>query len=204
MIPPFARPISDYPSCLAMKIFPPLLAALGLVSCNPAEAPRQWTDAEATGRAKAAAQEAFAGLSTELGKAMAEGGPTNAIPVCSSKAGSLTAAVAANHGVRMVRLSHRPRNPDQRAEGDDLDALLAMQTERKPRVEHREDGTAIVRLPIALSNPICLQCHGGPDDIAPETRKTLAKLYPEDEATGFSLNELRGIWRIEVPPPAKK
>lgn len=176
-----------------------LTAAL-LASCSSEkEAPRH-ADAEVIEEAKAAAEAAFERLSGELGKAIAEGGPVHAIPVCSSKAGSLTSEVAAEHGLEMVRLSDRPRNPEQRATGDDLAALEAMRVAPKPRVSWQDDGTAVVRLPIVLNNPLCLKCHGGEEDIAEETRRVLADRYPEDEATGYSMNDLRGIWRIEVSP----
>lgn len=149
--------------------------------------------------AKGAAQAAFGRLSGELATAIAEGGPTHAIPVCSSKAGSLTGEVADEHGLTMKRLSDRPRNPDQRATGADLDAMEAMRNDPKPQLEWREDGTAVVRLPIVLNNPLCLKCHGGDGEIATETRAVLNERYPDDEATGYTMDDLRGIWRIEVP-----
>ncbi len=48
-----------------------------------------------------------------------------------------------------------------------------------------------------LGNPLCLQCHGTPNqDIAPETLAAIQKLYPGDKATGFKLGDLRGLWRV--------
>ena len=55
-----------------------------------------------------------------------------------------------------------------------------------------------MRLPIPLSQPLCLQCHGGDEDIAPGTREAILAKYPQDKATGYQLNDLRGIWRIRV------
>ena len=181
-----------------MKIFCSLLVVLTVASCAPAE--KTWTEDQVLDQAKGAAQLAFKELSSELAKAMAKGGPPEAIPVCSDKAGSITNEVADLRGVKMVRLSHRPRNPAQRAEGEDLQALEALRNDPKPRITWQDDGGAVVHLPIVLNNPLCLQCHGGKDDIAPATREILGQLYPEDEATGFSLNDLRGVWRITVPP----
>lgn len=177
------------------------LTATALVACSTDEekAVERRSESEVVAEAKVVAQAAFARLSGELGKAMAEGGPTHAIPFCSTKAGSLTAEVAEGHGVELIRLSDRPRNPQQRATGEDLAALKAMAEEAKPRIAWGEDGSAVVRLPIVITNPICLNCHGG-DEVADETRQVLSELYPEDEAIGYSMNELRGIWRIEFPP----
>ena len=150
-------------------------------------------------RAKAAAQATFERLSGELGAAMGEGGPPQAISVCATKANLLTAEVASEHGVRIVRLSDRSRNPAQQARGEDLVALEAMRKNPEPRLDRREDGSAVVRLPIVLTNPICLKCHGGVGDIDADTAKALDQLYPDDRATGYSLNDLRGLWRIELP-----
>jgi hypothetical protein len=61
-----------------------------------------------------------------------------------------------------------------------------------------------VRLPIIVSQPLCLQCHGSESDIAAETREAILAIYPDDKATGYRLNDLRGIWRIILspePPP---
>lgn len=179
------------------------LVGLLLGACSPDEAgsgtPQRPESEEVIETARAAAQAAFQRLSGELAGAIAEGGPTHAIPLCSDKAGSLTAEVASTHELTMVRLSDRPRNPGQRAGGEDLAALESMRNSPGPRVEWRDDGGAVVRLPIVLDNPLCLKCHGGDDDIAPDTRRQLAELYPADKATGYELGDLRGIWRIEVP-----
>ena len=52
-----------------------------------------------------------------------------------------------------------------------------------------------------LGQPLCLKCHGQPErEIAPSTMEVLRRLYPEDRATGFRLGELRGMWRVDLPP----
>ena len=46
---------------------------------------------------------------------------------------------------------------------------------------------------------MCLQCHGSKGiDIAPETLKVIEEKYPNDQATGYTENQLRGIWVIEL------
>ncbi|MCH7224663.1 DUF3365 domain-containing protein [Haloferula sp. A504] len=180
---------------------PGLVAGLCLVACSAGDEQVDGRNAsKVIALAKGAAQAAFESLSGELGKAIAEGGTTRAIPVCSSKAGSLTARIAEEQGVEMKRLSDRPRNPGQRATGEDLAALESMRADPKPQVAWSDDGSAVVRLPIVINNALCLKCHGGANDVDAETREALATLYPEDEATGYSMDDLRGIWRIEVPP----
>jgi hypothetical protein len=47
------------------------------------------------------------------------------------------------------------------------------------------------------TNSMCLQCHGNPaSDIKPLTLAQIDKLYPNDLATGYSENQVRGIWSI--------
>jgi hypothetical protein len=52
--------------------------------------------------------------------------------------------------------------------------------------------------PIVLKLPLCLSCQGEPGtDIKPETLAQIKKTYPTDEATGFKLGQLRGLWTVE-------
>lgn len=180
--------------------------ALSWVSCERHQAVRTPGVASPTPteRAKAAAMAAFERLSGELSKAMTAGGPVAAIAVCSEMALPLTAGVGGEHGVVLTRLSDRPRRPGQETSGADAAALTvfreALKAGETPRPQHDEmpDGSTVVRLPIVISQPVCLQCHGG-DEVAAETSAKLRELYPDDRATGYRLGELRGIWRVEVP-----
>jgi len=65
------------------------------------------------------------------------------------------------------------------------------------------DGSTIVRLPIVVSQPLCLQCHGTDETVAADTRAAIRKLYPEDQAPGYQLNDLRGIWQVTLNPKSK-
>lgn len=191
-----------------------ILLALALTACEKQESARH-TPREAAvnphreaavNLAREAAQEAFQRLSAELAKAIADGGPEAAIPVCSMKAQFLVSDVAAARKITMIRLSDRPRNPRQAAGEDDLAAMASFRSAMlqggvpAPAVQEMADGSTVVRLPILLSRPLCLQCHGSADDIAPPTRSAILAVYPEDQATGYQLNDLRGIWRIGIAP----
>jgi mono/diheme cytochrome c family protein len=39
--------------------------------------------------------------------------------------------------------------------------------------------------PIVIAAPVCLQCHGAPDKLAPGVADALKELYPQDQATGY-------------------
>lgn len=182
----------------------PIPMALALAACETKETVSQVPREKALSVAREAAREAFQQLSAELAKAIESGGPVAAIPVCSTKAQTLVSEVSAKRNVAMVRLSDRPRNPRQAAEGADLAAIESFRDLIKrgepaaPMVEESAGGSAVVRLPIIASQPLCLQCHGSAEDIAPETRAAILDIYPDDRATGYQLNDLRGIWRITV------
>ncbi len=152
--------------------------------------------------------EAFALLSKRLTEAIAKEGVPGAIGFCSEKALPLTASVNAN----LRRVSHKARNPKNKADATELEVLNAFRATMKagkapePQVRRNADGSETFFAPIVLANPLCLKCHGTPGaDIDAETLSALRKLYPQDEATGFTLGELRGLWRVDfVPSPQPK
>jgi hypothetical protein len=61
-------------------------------------------------------------------------------------------------------------------------------------------GQATFFAPIVLNNALCLNCHGeAGKDISAESLTLIRQHYPQDEATGFKLGDLRGAWRIDFP-----
>jgi hypothetical protein len=45
--------------------------------------------------------------------------------------------------------------------------------------------------PIVLQ-PMCVACHGGPEQISPEVKSKLSELYPNDKAVNYQPGQLRG------------
>lgn len=168
---------------------------------SPADAPR-------------IARDAFQTLSSQLMAALGRGGPTNAIPFCSTRALDLTASVGRTNGVVLRRVTHAPRNPANAATDEERTLIPTFQTRldetrregqppAAPEPVLRTNATGVVTWysPIVLSNPLCLQCHGDPSrEIAPATHESIRRLYPRDQATGFKLGDVRGLWRIDFPP----
>ena len=199
--------------CPIHSFTPVLLTALMLTACKPASetratAPSLPPEVQATAleRGRAIAGQAFALLSTNLARAIGEGGVTNALAYCSERAYPLTALVADTNQVRLQRLTHRPRNPSNEVRSAELGILREFQLalgrggQPGPVVRAGADDTVVFYSPIVLTNPLCLQCHGAVGtDIQPATAALLATLYPQDQATGFKLGDLRGLWRIEMP-----
>jgi hypothetical protein len=114
--------------------------------------------------------------------------------------------MAGKHGVTIRRITHKPRNPAGRADITELailnhfEAALTNTNSPPPLVTNFTASTATFFAPIILNNELCLKCHGEPGkDISSENVALIAHLYPQDEATGFKLGQLRGAWRIDIP-----
>lgn len=157
-------------------------------------------------RGKAIAMETFSLLSSNLQSAIQQGGVSNALPFCSLAASPLTSGMAAKHGVALRRVTHKPRNPEGRANASELAVLkhfasaLNGTNPPSPLVTNLAPATVTFFAPIVLNNELCLKCHGEPGrDIAAENLAVIQMLYPYDEATGFKLGDLRGAWRIDFP-----
>lgn len=148
---------------------------------------------------------AFKTLSSNLKEAMGEGGVAHAVQFCNVEAMPLTDSLSSHFGVQVRRASHRPRNPDNRADSLELATIKKYLSQIKQGTEPEPSIYATQKrieyyAPIRIDNELCLNCHGEPGmDITEENLATIRKLYPKDEATGFEFGELRGIWSITFP-----
>ncbi len=159
---------------------------------------------EEMARAKTAIQ-AFAGeLKAELTRAMQAGGPVAAIGVCKTEAMPITDRIATERGLKLGRVSLRYRNPAN-APSEWQTAVLEDFERRKLAGEDPAGiswaefadvgGQQEFRMMKAIpTGGLCLTCHG--TEIAPEVREVLARLYPEDLATGFQEGDLRGAFVV--------
>jgi len=188
-----------------------LLAAVSVAAtADPVASPHRRDATETGGDAEMAAAakrgiEAMSALQTRLaGRLMAEmarGGPVAAVGVCRDEAQQLTASVSAELGIEIGRTSHRLRNPVNVARPRVAQLLPAYAGRRAEdagmRIVDLGDRVGVVK-PLA-TQPLCLNCHGDRDAMAPDVREMIAKAYPSDEATGFAPGEVRGLIWAEVP-----
>ena len=170
-------------------------------SSNVADLPTaKSSDATPQERAVLAKDALFDELSTRLLAAMSDGGPAKAIEVCSQLAPKLAKKVGEQQHVLIGRTAVRLRNannlPPEWAEP------LLKDLPTTPVFREFEDGGTGALFPIMLKVQ-CLTCHGPDDKIAPEIRAELARLYPNDKATGFQEGDLRGWFWVEVPSDGK-
>ena len=129
-------------------------------------------------------------------------GPVAAIEVCHREAPQIALDVGARHGLSVRRTSVRVRNADNAPSAAD-EALLATMTARllagEPAsdieiIEDRGVAGKVLTKPLVME-AVCLMCHG--EALGPEVSAAIALRYPDDQATGFRLGELRGALLVE-------
>lgn len=150
--------------------------------------------------------EAFGKLTAELTAAIAKDGTAKAIDVCSVRAPQIATEVGKTHEVTLRRATTKPRNPKSAANDSEQAILTAFglaltaKEAPKPQTVANPDGSTTFYAPIVIANPLCLQCHGTPEkDIARATLEAIQKHYPKDQATGYQLGDLRGLWSVTFP-----
>ena len=128
-------------------------------------------------------------------------GTLEALAFCNEKAYPLTDSMSVVHHAIIKRVSDKPRNQNNLANTKELTYINSFKNDIKNSKEPEPivdvlDNKVHVYYPIT-TNAMCLQCHGKPDqDIKKPTVSKLASLYPQDKATGYAVNEVRGIWSI--------
>ena len=130
-----------------------------------------------------------------------EKGPENAITVCKEQAPAIANALSTD-GVKVGRTSHLLRNSKNSSPDwvtPVLQAYLDEGTDRAPTVVPLADGRVGYVEPIMIK-PLCLTCHG--DALAPGLASQIEQDYPHDEAIGFEVGDLRGVYWAEFPGPA--
>ncbi len=141
----------------------------------------------------------------ELGKnlmgTIQKKGTVEALKFCNEQAYPITDSMSTIFDANIKRVSDKPRNMNNRANKIELKHISTF----KAQVANKQTPKAIIEeekdvvkfyYPIT-TNSMCLQCHGKKDDqIQPDAYKTLKLLYPEDKATGYDVNQVRGIWSI--------
>lgn len=135
-------------------------------------------------------------------------GPAGAVEFCNERALPLTDSLAGYHHVALKRLSDRARNPGNEIMDEqdktawlNLRQMMADTSMAKKHLFVREGDAAVYYKAIPLGMPMCLNCHGQKEgEVTADTWAAIAARYPNDQATGYKLGELRGMWRLEFPP----
>lgn len=141
-------------------------------------------------------------LAGNLIPAVQERGSAYAVAFCHLEAQTLTDSMATELKASIRRVTDQPRNPANQANHpqleyiDEAKTLLSSGTDVPGKV-FQDDNRVIGYYPI-ITNQLCMQCYGNPEQIEANTLTKLKNLYPDDKATGYDTGELRGIWVVEM------
>ncbi len=147
-------------------------------------------------RALAAVDTMAARLKGALMEALDRGGPSEAIAVCRSVAPAVATDVGQEYGLAIGRTSFALRNPDNAP--PPWARVLVAAHRAEPAFVVGPKGELGALLPIRLGSE-CQMCHGPAEHLSDETRATLRRTYPDDQATGFAAGDLRGWFWAVVP-----
>ena len=173
------------------------------LGCNRQPPADTLSGPDATRQAEVAFKALGGQLKSELGKAIGAGGPVAAVEVCKHRAPAIAAKVREQLGFAVGRSSHRLRNPSNTpAPGGPVETYLQKYAGKNatdlPTETTLHNGAWTVVAPIE-TQPLCLNCHGNKATFTHSLQSTLNTYYTEDEATGFSQGELRGVFWATVP-----
>ena len=141
----------------------------------------------------------------ELGKNLMgqiqKNGVIAALDFCNIEAMPITDSMATYHKAFIKRVTDKTRNPKNQANPAELTYLetfksqVAAGEEIKPIVVTMGEDVKFYA-PIT-TNSMCLKCHGTPEkELETLTLNKIKELYPNDKATGYAENEVRGMWSI--------
>lgn len=155
-------------------------------------------------QSKAAIKEFATSLKSALVSAMKSGGPTEAIQVCNLMAPAIASSLSEKHGLEIARTSIKVRNQDNKADcwekkvlqqfEDRKQAGEAVKTLTFSEKVTSDDGQEMRMMKAIPTGEVCLKCHGS--NIAEPVQASLNELYPDDQATGFALGDIRGAFTI--------
>ncbi len=144
-------------------------------------------------------------LSSKLQVAIKSGGVPEAISFCKLNALPVVDSLEKKYNAQIKRVSFQYRNPSDEPDSLEYSLLEAYQfninegIEVKANIQDPHDGYLLFTKPILINNPLCLRCHGEVGkEISPENHQLIVELYPEDKATGYAMNQLRGMWSIRL------
>lgn len=119
---------------------------------------------------------------------------------------ALSAKFSKEYGIksfRFGRTTEKLRNPDNAPNAAQHYVLEKWEDaeesgEKASPMFIEADGVYYGMMPIRIQTPVCLGCHGTPDKVDQDAMKVIEERYPDDRATGYKLNDLRGAFYVEI------
>ena len=142
-------------------------------------------------------------LGKNLQTAIKTEGTEHALDFCNIKAIPLTDSMSVELNASISRVSDQPRNPDNRANEKEEEIINSIKTKlangEEPKPFMVTSGNKVIGYYPIITNELCMQCHGGENaEIKDATLAKIQALYPTDEATGYGIGQIRGLFKIEM------
>lgn len=154
-------------------------------------------------RGKEIASASQQALASNLKRAIRQEGIPAAFKFCNVQAMPLTDSLSDVYNANVKRATLWVRNPKDEANEVERKILQAYHEQMQagetpePRVVNLYDEYVLYIQPIAIQSGICLNCHGEVGkQVQQETYQLIQERYPDDQATGHEMGDLRGIWSI--------
>ena len=182
------------------------VSACILVTPVQAETDTAALEQEARGKIKTFASS----LQAALKAGIATGGLGAGIAVCNDEADALAEA-ASTDGWVVARTSLKTRNPANAADEWEQAQLAQLEAGKaawlaseKPlqalstsEIVATAEGEVFRYMQVIPTGDVCLKCHGS--ELSAEVTEKLQALYPEDQAVGYSLGDIRGAFTLQKP-----
>lgn len=175
--------------------------------------PLSTIDASLVQSTRGIAGELLGQLGQKLKAAMSTDGPVAAVSVCKESAPAIARQLSIANDAKVTRVGTRVRNQNmgipnawQKEALTQFEARLA-QGEKAADIEYWQvadngHGKSELRYAKAIAiQPQCLSCHGSAQEIAAPLAEKLRIEYPNDQATGYSVGQLRGAVVVTRPLP---
>jgi hypothetical protein len=157
-------------------------------------------------QARKAADELGTDLVTMLSSELKRGGPAAAIAVCSDSAQIRTRRHESS-GIMVRRVGTRVRNMENAPDSMEtivLDAFAGAIADGRAMPDtafatRDARGRTVTHYLRAIRvQESCLACHVPKDSISPEVKGVIDTRYPNDQATGYRVGDLRGAISVRV------
>ena len=136
-------------------------------------------------------------MQTALQDAMAAGGPVAAIAVCKDVAPGIAERMSAETGATVGRTSLRLRNLANTPTEWQRDVLEDFDNGASDEFFERTGNNGTRYMKAIKTGALCLNCHG--TVLAPDVRRQLDGAYPDDQARGYYLDDIRGAFLVVWP-----
>lgn len=166
------------------------------------------TKEQAVEKSKEMVKELGGGLKGKLQEAVKASGFGGAISVCKEVGLARAKEVGDKHGGSIRRVTAKTRNPQNAPDSFEAGVLAKMESDHHAGklqegyvdVVTGADGKKSLRFmkPI-VTEALCLNCHGSPDKLNPDAAKAIELNYPNDRATGYAAEQVRGAFSVVYP-----